>query len=65
MMKILLHIILTLNESYIFKNEYDEVFQISRNNTTKFGNIIQNNVEKEIASSEEDSTSAEIDKVPD
>ena len=64
-MKILLHIILTLNESYIFKNEYDEVFQISRNNTTKFGNIIQNNVEKEIASSEEDSTSAEIDKVPD
>ena len=64
-MKILLHIILTLNESYIYKNEYDEVFQISRNNTTKFGNIIQNNVEKEIASSEEDSTSAEIDKVPD
>ena len=46
------------------KNEYDEFFQASQNNMTEFVNNIQNNAENKVRSSTEDSSSGEVDKVP-
>ena len=58
------HNILTLNESNGSKNEHDEFFQASQNNITELTKNIQNNAENEIRSSAEDSSSDEVEKVP-
>ena len=58
------HNILTLNESNGSKNEHDEFFQASQNKVTELTKNIQNNAENEIRSSAEDSSSDEVEKVP-
>ena len=53
-----------MNESNGSKNKHDEFFQASQNNITELTKNIQNNAENEIRSSAEDSSSDEVEKVP-
>ena len=53
-----------MNESNGSKNELDEFFQASQNNITELTKNIQKNAENEIRSSAEDSSSDEVEKVP-
>ena len=46
------------------QNEHDEFFHASQNNITELTKNIQNNAENEIRSSAEDSSSDEVEKVP-